>query len=263
MNQIRRRPDSLCPSPTRHYTPKPLPAQDGARIGLITLATDSASEPEWWEMAAGNDIAVYVSRIQYESNCTMETLRAMGDDMTRAAGMLPDNLFLDAIAYSCTSGTTAIGHENVVERIQIAHPGTPVATPISGAVAAMKALGASRVAVVTPYTDEVNLSIRAYLEEKGLILTGMTGFSLIRDEDLARVPVEAVMEAIREVLTPDSEAIFLSCTGLVIVKDIPLLEEEFGLPVVTSNQAMLWESICAVRYRNPIRGFGKLMTMTG
>ena len=260
MNQMNSKQlDSVCPSPTRHYVPKPLPGT-GARIGLITLATDSGSEPEWWDMVPGHDVALYVSRIQYDSNCTPESLRAMGDDMTRAASMLPDNLYLDAIAYSCTSGTTAIGHQNVVDRIQAAHPGVPVATPISGACGALKCLGASKVAVVTPYTDIVNETIQAYLENEGLTITGMVGFSLIRDEDLARLPLEAIMEAIDEVLTPESEAIFLSCTGLVVVNDIPAIEEKFGLPVITSNQAMFWEALRASGYTKPIKGFGRLLS---
>lgn len=260
MNQMNaRQRDSVCPSPTRRYVPKPLPGT-GARIGLITLATDSGSEPEWWDMVPDTDeVALYVSRIQYDSNCTPESLRAMGDDMTRAASMLPDNLFLDAIAYSCTSGTTAIGHQNVVERIQAAHPGIPVATPISGACGALRDFGASRVAVVTPYTDLVNESIRAYLEKEGLSITGLVGFSLIRDEDLARLPLDAIMEAIEEVVTPESEAIFLSCTGLVIVRDIPKIEQKFNLPVVTSNQAMFWEALRASGYTKSISGFGRLL----
>lgn len=263
MNQVNTQADDLvCPSPTRHYKPNRLPGAN-ARIGLITLATDSSSEPEWWDMARDNDIAIHVSRIQYNSNCTPESLRAMGDDMTRAAGMLPHNLALDAIAYSCTSGTVAIGHQQVVDRIQAAHPGIPVATPISGAAGALRRFNATRVAIVTPYTDVVNDTIQSYLENEGLEITGITGFSLTRDEDMARIPIEALLEAAHESITPESEALFLSCTALIVVKDIPWLEEKLNLPVISSNQAMLWESLQSVGHSKPITGFGKLMESFG
>lgn len=263
MNQVKMNNDvSVCPSPSRQYKPNRLPGSS-ARIGLITLATDSATEPEWWDMARGNDIAIYVSRIQYNSDCSPESLRAMGNDMSRTASLLPHNLSLDAIAYSCTSGTVAIGHQTVVDAIQAVHPGIPVATPISGAVGALRHLGASRVAVLTPYTDIVNDTIRAYLQNEGLDITGMAGFSLTRDEDIARVPTEALLEAAQEIITPESEALFLSCTGLVVVNDIPWLEEKLNLPVITSNQAMLWETLQSVGHGSPVSGFGKLMNSFG
>ncbi len=263
MNEIKAAKDNfVCPSPTRQYKPNPLPGT-GARIGLITLATDPSSEPEWWEMAQGHDIAIYVSRIQYNSNCTPESLRAMGDDMTRSAGMLPENLSLDAIAYSCTSGTVAIGHQKVVDRIQAAHPGIPVATPISGAAGALRHFGATRVAVVTPYTDDVNATIQAYLENEGLEITGMNGFSLTRDGDMSRVPIEALLEAAQDSITPESEALFLSCTALILVKHLAWLEEKLNLPVISSNQAMFWESLRSVGYDKPVSGFGSLLESLG
>jgi maleate isomerase len=263
MNKIDAQSGSAsCPSPTRQYTPNHLPGTQ-ARIGLIVLASDPSSEPEWRDMVRGHDIAIHVSRIVYDSNCTPESLRAMGGDMTRAAGLLAPNLSLDTVAYSCTSGTVAIGHQKVVDNIQVSCPGLPVATPISGAAGALKHFGASRVAVVTPYTDTVNATIQSYLENEGLEITGMTGFSLTRDEDMACVPVDALLEAARESITAETEAVFFSCTALIIAKDIPWLEEQLGLPVVTSNQAMLWESLKSVGYDKPLSGFGRLMESLG
>ncbi|MBT4041148.1 MAG: hypothetical protein HOE65_14025 [Rhodospirillales bacterium] len=187
----------------------------------------------------------------------------MASDMTRAAAMLPQSLQLDAIAYSCTSGTVAIGHQEVVDRIQAAHPGIPVATPISGAAGALKHFGASNVAVVTPYTDLVNDTIQAYLENEGLNITGINGFSLTRDVDMACVPVEAILEAAQESITSETEALFLSCTALIVVKDIPWLEEKLGMPVISSNQAMLWETLKSVGYDKPLSGFGRILESLG
>lgn len=263
MNKMNAARDNfVCPSPTRQYKPACLPGM-GARIGLIVLCSDTSSEPEWQDMIHGHDVAIHVSRIQYNSNCTPESLRAMGEDMTRASSMLPPNLFLDAIAYSCTSGTVAIGHGQVVERIQVANSGMPVATPISGAAGALEHFGASRVAVVTPYTDIVNDTIQAYLENEGIEITGMTGFSLTADVDMATIPVEALLEAAQESITPETEAVFFSCTALIIANHIAWLEEQLNLPVVTSNQAMLWESLKSVGYDKPLTGFGRLMETLG
>jgi maleate isomerase len=213
-------------------------------------------------MLPDDDIALYVSRISYTSDCTPENLKAMAPDMTRAASLLAPNLALDTIAYGCTSGTVNIGYEGVVERIRTARPGIPVSTPISGAVSAFRHLGVNKIAVVTPYIDSVNQTISNYLLDEGIEITGMTGFSLTADNDIASIPADALMEAARDVITPETEAVFFSCTALVIARDIDGMEASLGMPVICSNQAMLWEALRKANYTKPIAGFGQLMSST-
>ncbi len=246
--------------PYQTFTPKPVPGRN-ARLGLIALATDPASEPEWRHMIPDDDIALYVSRISYASNCTPEGLQAMAAGMTDAAKLLDPKLDLDVIAYSCTSGTVQIGYDNVAMRIRAAHPDMPCSTPITGASEAFNRLGATKIGVVTPYSNEINVSIETYLKNEGFEITGMTGFGLTADKDIASIPGEDIARAAIDVITDDTQALFISCTALVIADDIEAIEQEIGLPVVTSNQAMLWQSLRLAGYDKPIPGFGRLLTL--
>ena len=54
---------------------------------------------------------------------------------------------LDVVAYGCTSGAMVIGEDRVAERIRAARPDVAVTTPITGALAALQALGAKRIAL--------------------------------------------------------------------------------------------------------------------
>jgi maleate isomerase len=244
----------------RQFTPKEKPGTI-ARIGLIALSSDPSVESEWKKMLPDEDIAVFVARIPYASNCSSEHLKAMGPEMTIAASRLEPSLDLQSIAYGCTSGTASIGYAAVVDGIRQAHPGMPVSTPLSGALAACRQLEVSKISVVTPYTDTVNQTIADYLTENGIMLTGMNGFGLTNDNDIASIPIEALLEAALEIITDDTEAIFFSCTGLVMVGEILSLEDKFGFPVITSNQVMLWETLRKANYTKPIDGFGRLMNL--
>lgn len=212
-------------------------------------------------MIPDDEIALYVSRIPYASNCTPEDLKAMAGGMTTSAALIDPELDPSVIAYSCTAGTVNIGYDNVAARIRQAHPNVPVSTPITGAVEAFNRFGATKIGVVTPYPNDVNETIEAYLTKEGFELTGLTGFGVTSDHDISTIPAEAISDAAETVITGETEALFISCTALIIVKHIQSLEDRFSLPVVTSNQAMLWQSLRLAGYKKPVTGYGRLMTL--
>ena len=87
------------------------------RIGLVVLATDHTTEPDFARMVAGPRLGVYVARIAYANPTTPENLAAMQPDLARGAALLLPDERLDAICYSCTSASVVIGDD---ERAQVA-----------------------------------------------------------------------------------------------------------------------------------------------
>ena len=67
------------------------------RIGLVILATDHTTEPDFVRMVASDQIGVYVSRIHYANPVTPENLRAMQPSLTAGAGLILPGEPLDAI----------------------------------------------------------------------------------------------------------------------------------------------------------------------
>jgi maleate isomerase len=53
----------------------------------------------------------------------------------------------------------------------------------------------------------------------------------------------AVADAAAALDTPESEAVFVSCTALRAVGMVAELEARLGKPVLTSNQAMFWHAL--------------------
>ena len=229
------------------------------RIGVVVPATDQVSEVAFAEMLRGHPVSMVVSRVAFENPVVMANLSRMVDDLTRATALLLPEGRIDVVAFSCTSGTVAAGVDRVARAIDAAKPGIPFTTPITAAVAAFRHLGARRIAVLTPYVDEVNEAIRGFLVAAGLDVVEFGSFHLRTEQEIARVPPEAIVSAGRSITGPGAEALFISCTGLQGHAAITALEAATGRPVVTSNQAQVWEALSLIGYARPVHGYGRLL----
>jgi maleate isomerase len=234
-------------------------APERPRIGLVVPATDQVSEAAFAEMLTGHPVSVVASRVAFENPVVMATLSRMVDDLARATALLLPGGRIDVVAFSCTSGTVASGVDAVARAIGAAKPGIPFTTPITAAVAAFRRLGTRRIAVLTPYVDEVNAAIHAFLVASGLEIVEFGSFHLRTEPEIASVTPEAIVAAGRSIAAPSAEAIFISCTGLQGHAAIAALEAATGRPVVTSNQAQVWEALSLIDYGRPLHGYGRLL----
>ena len=144
------------------------------RVGLIILATDHTTEPDFQRMVAGDDIGVYVSRIPYANPTTPENLRKMQPVLTQGASYLLPEEELDAICYSCMSASVVIGDEAVGAAIGAAKPGVAVVTPADASVRALQALKARKISILTPYIEETSRPVADYLARRGFDITAIT-----------------------------------------------------------------------------------------
>ena len=229
------------------------------RIGLVALATDHTSERDFWRICPHDEVGVYVTRVFNENPTTVENLKAMLPRLTAAAELILPGEPLDAVAYGCTSATVAIGEEPVTEAIQKAKPGVACITPPIAAIAAFAHLGLSRVSLLTPYIKSVSTPFVDFFEERGLDVVSLDCFELEDDRDMARIAPASLVEAAKRACDPKAEALFISCTAVRAAEVVSEIEAALGKPVVTSNQATVWQSLRAVGCTRSIPGFGQLL----
>jgi maleate isomerase len=230
-----------------------------ARIGLIVLASDHTIEHEWRQMLAIDGIAVYHSRIANSPTITPETLRAMEAGLTQAADVILPGVPLDVVAYGCTSGAMVIGEETVAARIRAARPDVAVTTPITGALAAMTALGTRRIALLTPYIDRINRMMRDYIQARGIEVPVMGSFNNENDNEVACIAPDSLRDAAVELAQEKSvDAVFVSCTSLRLAAVVEEIERRSGKPALSSNHAMAWHALRLAGYAKPVAGFGRL-----
>ena len=235
-----------------------------ARIGLILLATDFATEGELARFlpdgrGADADVAWFTNRVPNTNPVTVANLRAMGPELARTAANILPGARLDAIAYGCTSGTVVMGIDAARAQIAQGRPDVPVTTPAIAALAAFEALGVRRLSVFTPYSRDVNTAIAEFLIGHGCDIRAFASFDLDTDEAMSGVPERAIADAAARADRPDSDAVFISCTALRAAGCAAELEARLGKPVVTSNQAMFWHALRLAGVSDAVAGRGMLL----
>ncbi|MGV6874995.1 ectoine utilization protein EutA [Pseudochelatococcus sp. B33] len=210
------------------------------RIGLIILATCHSSEPDFHAFVGGPDVGIYTARIFYENPTTPENLRKTLPRLTEAASLIFPDQEVDAICYSCTSASMVIGDDAVAGAIQAVKPGVPVVTPTRAVVAALSALDARTVDILTPYNRETSTMMGEYIAGAGFDVQHLTYFGLEDDRDMARIAPASLVEAAAEACSDEADALFISCTALRAASAAADIEARIGKPVVTSNLATAW-----------------------
>ncbi|MDW5316385.1 ectoine utilization protein EutA [Rhizobium sp. PL01] len=210
------------------------------RIGLIILATDHTTEVDFQRMVANERIGVYVTRIPYANPVTPENLMKMRPSLTAGAALILPNEPLDVVMYSCTSASVVIGDLQIEAAVQAAKPDVPVVTPTAAAVRGLKAVGAKRISVLTPYTVETSRPMAAYFASLGFEIDRFTCLGLTDDRDMARISHDEITVFANEAMAPESEALFISCTAVRAAEVVPRIEKALGKPVVSSNLATAW-----------------------
>jgi maleate isomerase len=77
----------------------------------------------------------------------------------------------------------------------------------------------------------------------------------------ATITRERILALVDEVMRPHTEAIFISCSNFRTLEIIDTVERKFGLPVVTSNAAMVWKLLRLMDDRREVPGAGRLFKL--
>ena len=228
-----------------------------ARIGLMIVASNAIIEPEFNAMVP-RDVSVHVTRMLHERS--IEGLKRMAA-YTEDAARLLSHAGVDIIAYACTAGSLieGVGGDQDLSRRIEAATGIPATTTSTAVINAFRELRINKVSVACPYTEEVYQAEKAFFEANGVKVLAIKSLDLFR-EGLRRSPPEATYDIACEVNTPEAEAVFISCTALKSITVIEKLEERLQKPVFSSNTALMWDILKKLGVREPIEGYGSLLT---
>ena len=176
-----------------------------------------------------------------------------------AATLLAPGTRLGAVVFGCTSASTIIGPGRVESLVNDRLPGVPVTNPATAAAAALRQIGARRIVVVAPYSEDVTQKALGHFLAEGFEIVNAVCFGINRDDRIAEVPPEAFFDAIDPIRLSDAEAVFISCTATRAISAIELIENRTGCPVVTSNQAAFWHAMRLAGSDALVAGFGSLL----
>ena len=230
-----------------------------SRVGLVALSTDFSIEKDFNSIFLNLPIDLFVNRLPFYNPLTDKNLIKMTEKLTEVTENILPNQTLDTVAYGCTSGTIVAGVDQIINKIQSAKPNCKVITPITSAVNALKHLNLKKISIFTPYPQAINEKVINYFKNEGFVIQSFASFNLESDLDIGKIDPQYLLEVLTKIDTSDAEALFISCTALPVFEIIQELENKIKKIVLSSNQALIWDSIRSVGYNSSIEGYGKLL----
>lgn len=213
-------------------------------IGLV-VPFDFALDAEYWRWMPENT-SLHITRTPRieDAAVTVELAKEVSDaeDVRTGVGSLIATK-PGAIAYGCTSGSFIGGKAGEAQLCRgMLEAGASKAVTTSGAlISALTYIGAKKVAVATPYNEELSRLLGSFIEEFGFE-TVSNGF-MDKEEGIARVSYEAVRYLAAVVDRPEADAIFFSCTNLHTFDVLEELERYLSKPVLSANQVTMWAAL--------------------
>jgi maleate isomerase len=230
-----------------------------ARIGMLVPSLNVVAEQDFFRLLPLGVQAI-ATRIRFEGGGA-KGLARMNEEV-RAGTSLLTTAGIDAVGFMCTSGSFIDGRAGeslLIETIRAElPPETPVVTTSLAIVTALKEINAQRIALVTPYGEDLNALERDYFQEAGFTVTEIQSLEVDRAVDAGRQDDDAAYRLAKTLDTSSIDAIVISCTNLPAIDYIEQLECETGIFVVTSNQATLWQLLRELDIERPM-GHGKLL----
>ena len=148
---------------------------------------------------------------------------------------------------------------DVVQRMSSA-AGVPAITSAQAIGQAIQALGRTRIALVSPYSQPVIERARHYYESKfGLRVVGLEGFAATDSYMIGKLGPENARDAFARINRPEIEVLVVPGGNFPTMTFVPAWEQEFGKPVITTNQAALWAMMKLMGVREPLSGLGQLL----
>jgi maleate cis-trans isomerase len=235
-----------------------------ARLGFLVPPGNPTVEPEMMALAP-DGVTAHFNRMVARGlpgslDGQSERNRMMIDNVDASIEMLalvkPDVIVLAHTATSYYLGRQ--GETELLARLERA-TGTRLVTAFGSVLRAFERLNVRKVALGAPYSREITLQGKAHLEAHGLEVVSfdnLKGVTNIYDET-----AERAYRLARAVDTPKAEAVFLTGTGMPTLPVLEALEQDLAKPVISSASAMMWHALRLAGVRQPIPGYGRLLTM--
>ena len=225
------------------------------RLGYVVPSWNTVIEYETMRMAPPG-VSVHFSRIAHTSD-SREALAYMSEEFPNQLELLM-HAKLDAVCYGCTGASFLSGREADIQLTRTCQEsvGRPVVSMAGALAQAAQHLGLSRVAVAAPYEAWLLDRLVSYLEEAGLSVTNAVGLG--QQANVLHTPAMAI-DLARRTWTAPADGLILSCGNFRTLEVLPDIEAELGRPVLTSNQAALWNMLTATGWTGSIAGAGRLL----
>ena len=216
------------------------------RIGQIVPSSNTTMETEVPAIlrasaeAGGAAFTFHSSRMRMK-RVTKDELAAMDADSDRCATELSD-AEVDVLGYACLVAIMSMGagyhrtserrlHERTVENGAPA----PVVTSAGALIDGLRALGAKKVAIITPYMKPLTRLVVDYIQAEGVEVLESVALEIEDNLAVGRRDPMALVDIAGKLSLANADALVLSaCVQMPSLAAISTVEAKVGVPVVSA-----------------------------
>ncbi|EXG81230.1 maleate cis-trans isomerase family protein [Cryptosporangium arvum] len=238
------------------------------RVGLVVPSSNVTVETEMPAVLSRHPAATFsfhASRMRM-ARVSPEGLAAMNAQRERCVLELGD-AGTDVLLYACLVALMAAGtgeHQRVeglvAEQLATGGADTLVRSSAGALTEGLRALGARRIALVTPYLRSLAEKVVRYLEAEGFEVADWRALEVEDNVAVGCIPGDRVMDAARSLDLTGVDALVISaCVQMPSLGLIDAAEKEFGLPVLSAATAGAYSILRATDLPVAISGAGSLL----
>jgi len=243
------------------------------RVGLIVPSSNTTMETEIPKMLHSrseeipNETFTFHSSRMRMKKVTKEELTKMDKDSDRCALELSDAQS-DALAYACLVAVMAQGpgyHSSTEERLaKVAEANGNPAEVVSSAgalVEGIKALGAKKVAIVTPYMKPLTNTVIEYIEAYDIEVVDSISLEVADNLEVGRLDPLNLINIVQDLDVQGADAVVLSaCVQMPSLPAIQKVEDQIGLPVLSAATATVYQLLNQLDLDPVVPNAGKLLS---
>ena len=226
-------------------------------FGVLIPSTNTTVEIEYNRLLP-DTLQAHIGRLGRDGESPFSS--SLNEDIEYQSRML-GTAKVEVVSLAQTSASLfEANYDEVTKRRMSDAAGVPAITSAEAVGEAVRALGARRVALVSPYSETVIALAKNYYESKyGLSVLAMEAFAAQDAYEIGALGPEHATAAFKGIDNAEIEVLLVPGGNFPTMKFIDGWEAQLGKPVITTNQAALWAILDVLQVRTPLPGLGQLL----
>lgn len=226
-------------------------------FGMLIPSTNTTVEIEYNRLLP-ETLQLHVARLGKGGDTPFSP--SLEDDIDYQSKML-GNAKVEVVGLTQTSASLfREGYDAEIIARMAKGAGVPAVTSAEAVGAAARALGARRIALVSPYSEQVIGLARRYYETRyGLEVLATAPFGATDAYAIGGLDASHATDAFARIDRPEIEALVVPGGNFPTMKHVAGWEAQFGKPVIATNQAVLWAMLKIMKVKEPLPGLGRLL----
>ena len=243
------------------------------RIGMIVPSSNLTMETELPRMLRDREQLLPEERFTFHSSrmrmkhVTPEELARMNAQTERASAELADAR-PDVVASACLVAIMAQGpgyhchaEAQITGVLQNEGLDIPVVSSAGALLRGREAIGARRIAMVTPYMKPLTALVAEYVEDAGVEVCDALSLEVSDNLEVARLDPAGLRDHWRRVDVGNADALVLSaCVQMPSLSAIQPVEDAAGLPVLSAATATVFTILSELELEPRVPGAGRLLS---